>query len=69
MQAPVGDNGIDLWCQGRGVFVNQDGPRDAPEPFSALFASKHTSQEGPLRRGTIFDNNRVVRAEQPIFMA
>ncbi len=25
-QAPVGDNGIDLWCKGGGVSVKQRGP-------------------------------------------
>jgi hypothetical protein len=36
--------------------------------LAAFFASK-ISQEGPRRRGAIFDNNRVLQEEQAIFMA
>jgi hypothetical protein len=41
----------------------------ASKAFSALFALKIPLRRGPLRRGTIFDNNRVLRAEPAIFMA
>ena len=29
-QGPVGDNGIDLWCKGRGVSVKQGGAGSVP---------------------------------------
>jgi hypothetical protein len=43
-QAPVRDNGIDLWCKGRGVSVNQDGPR-----MRAL----QSKGQDPKRAGTV----------------
>jgi hypothetical protein len=41
----------------------------ASKAFSVLFASKIPLRKGPLRRGTIFDDNRVLQAEPAILMA